>query len=325
MEYSVVIRTLGTAGEKYDRLINSIREQSCQPIEIIVVLPKGYIINKVFGDEKIIYSEKGMVNQRAAGINEAKSEYLLIVDDDICFNSSFVDDIIKCYEKTKADVIVPSYNTFGQNSTVLKSIILNFKYAFIGQRFLMFGSKYRVKYAPTGGHFINLNIKEDRFYLTESWNGACFFLKNDLAKRVKFEQENWLGYVGYEIFEDMVFSNKCYGLGIKAVYAPMIKYVHLDGGTAQQKQITNEKRIAKKLYGNTFNRTVYWYKFLFLKSSMLRKIWLIFWYMYSILNTFSLYLIYALPRFSYWKTPFNVFKAAFDALNFCKKNKLDWI
>ena len=36
MEYSVVIRTLGTAGEKYQKLLNSLKNQTVLPKKILV-------------------------------------------------------------------------------------------------------------------------------------------------------------------------------------------------------------------------------------------------------------------------------------------------
>ena len=68
MEYSIVIRTVGKAGEKYQKLLDSIKKLNVQPAEVLVVLPKGYEKPKErLGDEKFVYSEKGMVQQRIGG------------------------------------------------------------------------------------------------------------------------------------------------------------------------------------------------------------------------------------------------------------------
>ena len=44
MEYSVAIRTLGKAGDKYRRLLESINAQSCKPAKIVVYIADGYEI-----------------------------------------------------------------------------------------------------------------------------------------------------------------------------------------------------------------------------------------------------------------------------------------
>lgn len=41
-DYSVTIRTLGTAEDKYQRTLDSIATQSIQPKEVIIVLANGY-------------------------------------------------------------------------------------------------------------------------------------------------------------------------------------------------------------------------------------------------------------------------------------------
>ena len=59
--YSVTIRTLGTAGEKYQKTLDSIARQSISPQEVIIVLPKGYPLPpERLGTETFIFSEKGM-------------------------------------------------------------------------------------------------------------------------------------------------------------------------------------------------------------------------------------------------------------------------
>ena len=69
IDYSVIIRTLGTAGEKYENLLKSISALEPQPKEIIVVLPEGYDLPKEqLGWERFLFSPKGMVSQRVYGI-----------------------------------------------------------------------------------------------------------------------------------------------------------------------------------------------------------------------------------------------------------------
>ena len=44
MDYTVVIRTLGTAGEKYRIELDSLMSQTFPPEEIIVYIAEGYTI-----------------------------------------------------------------------------------------------------------------------------------------------------------------------------------------------------------------------------------------------------------------------------------------
>lgn len=63
-EYSVTIRTLGTAGIKYQKTLDSITTQSIKPKEVIIVLAHGCEKPKEqLGYERFIFVDKGMVNQ----------------------------------------------------------------------------------------------------------------------------------------------------------------------------------------------------------------------------------------------------------------------
>ena len=60
--YAVAIRTLGAAGDKYIRLLNSILNLVPRPKEVIVVLPEGYKKpDYSAGIEKIVYSKKNYI------------------------------------------------------------------------------------------------------------------------------------------------------------------------------------------------------------------------------------------------------------------------
>lgn len=107
-EYSVAIRTLGTAGEKYQKTLDSIAAQTIQPKEIIIVLAHGYEKPKeLLGYERFVFVDKGMVNQRIAGFQESSSEYTLALDDDVAFPANFVNSLFDTMEQTDANLVSP--------------------------------------------------------------------------------------------------------------------------------------------------------------------------------------------------------------------------
>ena len=60
MGYSIVIRTLGKAGEKYQTMLQCIDKLNDKPDEVLVVIPQGYDLpNERLGYEKFVRSEKG--------------------------------------------------------------------------------------------------------------------------------------------------------------------------------------------------------------------------------------------------------------------------
>jgi Glycosyltransferases involved in cell wall biogenesis len=325
--YAVVIRTLGNGGDKYKQLLDSILQQTVVPEEIIVVIPMGYTLDYITGSEKVIYSEKGMIIQRAVGIQAATSDYILVVDDDVCFNKTFISDIFSAINDTGADVIVPAEEgdviASRNYKELFKTVISNLKYIFIGQRFVLLNSSYRIKFAATGTCSINLKIDNSQYYKTQSWTFQCFFMNTEKAKRVKLENERWLENVGYAIYDDQVFAYKSFQQGDQAMYMPAIRYTHLDGGAGHVKTEDNVSRLKKKLYANAYNRTVFWYKFLYIPSSAVRRVWLICWYLYATINTFILYTGYSCVKKCHASVPFSVIKGAKAGFQYCRPDSIE--
>ena len=108
MNYTAVIRTLGTAGEKYQQLLDSLASQSVQPNEIIVYIAEGYPLPKeTIGKERYVCVKKGMVAQRALRYDEVKTEYILFLDDDLFLPDDFVEKMYSALVENELDVISP--------------------------------------------------------------------------------------------------------------------------------------------------------------------------------------------------------------------------
>lgn len=108
MNYTVVIRTLGIAGEKYQTLLNSLNRQTVQPSKILVYIAEGYAIPKeTIGKEQYIYVKKGMVAQRALLYEEVDTEFILFLDDDVYLPETAVEQLYWYLVDNDADVISP--------------------------------------------------------------------------------------------------------------------------------------------------------------------------------------------------------------------------
>ena len=108
MNYSVVIRTLGRAGEKYLSLLKSLVTQTIKADCIIVYIAEGYSLpQETLGIETYVYVPKGMAAQRALKYDEVKSEYILFLDDDLYLPPTFVEDMFFSMCNFGADVISP--------------------------------------------------------------------------------------------------------------------------------------------------------------------------------------------------------------------------
>jgi len=82
---SIVIPTLG--GEGLSKTISLINNDIIKPFEIIICIPNEYANNINFtiaSNVLVVYTEKkGQVYQRSLGFSQAKSQYVLQLDDDL--------------------------------------------------------------------------------------------------------------------------------------------------------------------------------------------------------------------------------------------------
>ena len=121
--YSVTIRTLGKAGDKYAATLESIRKQSLQPEEVVIVIPDGYDLPKDrLGFERFVRCKKGMVNQRVVGINEMSSDFTLALDDDVEFNADFVKSLFDIQINNSADFVSPKITEPNNSMTTSKPV-----------------------------------------------------------------------------------------------------------------------------------------------------------------------------------------------------------
>lgn len=327
ISYSVIIRTLGNGGDKYRALMDSIVSQTVEPEEIIVVIPEGYDLDYECGRERIVYSTKGMVTQRAVGINTAKSEYILVVDDDVKFEPDFVESLYKFGSIHGLDCVLPMEGKAenGQSYTIdlRYPLSVRIRGAFTGQLFQSNRkSKYLDKITVTAGHKVYLkNNKLDNCYLCQTGNFQCFFIRTSIAESVRLEDESWLqqGVLSqYSAYDDSTFFYKLYLLGGKIAYSLRTRYIHLDAAAGRQaKSKVEQKRI--RYYTIARNRTVFWYRFLFQPSnSFFRKLHVVLGGLYAFIN-YTLYSTIINLRPTYWTCISALFKGYTDALKTIKE------
>lgn len=265
-DYSVVIRTLGNTGEKYRCMLDAIERQTVQPAEIIVVIPEGYSLDHRIGTEQIIRSGKGMVTQRATGITYAKSDYLLVLDDDLDFPSDFVEQMYHSMQKQSLDCVLVSghWNGTGIESggNSMPGRLRRLRLAFTGQAFYSRKkSQYYDVVSSTGGHRTFLNHEEG---LCQTGSFACFFIKAKAAKAVDFNEDLWLerGTISsYAACDDAVFFYKCFLRGGRIAYTKATDFSHLDAAAGRPaKDRLTEKR--NRLYTLARNRTIFWFRYI---------------------------------------------------------------
>ena len=257
IDYSVVIRTTGKAGEKYQSLLNSIDSLNDKPKEVIVVLPEGYDLpQEQLGYETFLFSPKGMVIQRMAGIEYCKTRYALVCDDDVVFGSDFVELL---YEPLKQGIAsfsaAPLYSFLPpKGANAVLCTVMGSAMPTIVHR----NTRY-VSVLKTTGYSYNrhLDNSKTKYYDTQSVAWTCFFADIEAFRALELEKEIWLDAHGYSALDDQTMFYKAWLMGYKTVVVSTAYYEHLDGKTSTR----NNKPAV--LYATTFNRVVFWHRFIY--------------------------------------------------------------
>lgn len=316
-DYSVVIRTLGTSGEKYEALLHSIEAQSVKPKEVIVVMAHGYSLSPYHSKyERVVWTRKGMVNQRQVGFEKSKSPLLLVVDDDVAFDEDFVERMYDRMVKTKADCIFPvAESPIGggkSRAKILRSLVLGSK------RFSHSKNPYYLRIGATGGTIVNTSMTEEDLHWCQTANFQCFFIKRETALDVHLEDEMWLEDTGYAWPDDQVFFYKVYLRGCKTLLTQDIHYQHLDAKSGNVKV----DKTYKDHYLHQRNITIFWYRFLWAHAvGWQRKMQLLMGLSYKIGITTLFYCVKCVVR-EKLGILLNGLDGYRDAMKFIKKNKI---
>ena len=277
LEYSAVIRTLGLAGDKYMRLLKSLDSQTIKPKEVLVVLAEGYELPpERLGYERYVYSKKGIVSQRSLGAIEATSEYCLFLDDDLEFENTMVERLFKPIIDGKADITFPIIPEMVPRTTVSSFLL----YALAGAAVPMLCNKvgHYTRITCSGGWSYNENIdfNQEKLYEAQTAPGACYLVKTEFARKIRFEEECWLELASFSLPDDQINFYKYYKLGYKIMGISKIHILHLDGGG------TNYVRKQKAAYALAKHHLIFWHRFVYKPCSsvfyrLLSVLGLLYW------------------------------------------------
>ena len=255
MNYSVIIRTLGTAGEYYQRTLDSIKLQTIQPGLVLVYIPEGYAIPKeTIGIEQYIYVKKGMVAQRALAYDEVQTEYCLFLDDDVYLPADAVEKMYTEMRLHNAQVISPC--TFDNHKTSIKSKLIR---TLTGKEVCRLkDGEWSFKVLRTAGFSYNNNPTRP-VYESQSNAGPCFFCRKEDFLRISFQDELWLDAAPYALPEDQVMYYKMYKKGLKVLTSFDTGIVHLDAGSTMGQ---NKERALKLIFSEYRNKLIFWHRFI---------------------------------------------------------------
>lgn len=266
VDYTAVIRTLGTAGGKYQTLLDCLIRQTIPPYKIIVYIAEEYDIPKeTVGIEEYVYVKKGMVAQRALEYKEVGTDYILFLDDDVYLPQDAVESMFSFLMEKKADVISPDVFHNSERSRLGKLMMA------ISGRMLARKDDgvWGYKVMRNAGYSYNTNPKPG-VYLSQTNAGPCFFCKKEDFLRIHFVEELWMDKLKYALGDDQVMYYKMYLSGLKQLTWFHSGIIHLDAGTT----MINEEKEKKMIYSDFRFKTIFWHRFIYLPDkSFVSRIW----------------------------------------------------
>lgn len=257
--YSVIIRTLGKAGDLYTNMILSLKKQSVSPESILVYIAEGYALPDPIADEKYIYCPKGMATQRAQTFSETDAEYLLLCDDDLIFEPDAVKNLFDALLERDADCI--SANMYPNHKMSLKEKLIHI--AFYGT-YPSYGRKWAFRIRRSSYYSYCQHPRE--VMPAQSCAGGCLLLKKSVNTALSYGDETWLDQVPYTSGQDQVFAYKLYRYG----YLLLIHYA--SGIRHQDGQTGHVKDPEKADYHKRFLRYVIWYRTIYEPDGPFRRL-----------------------------------------------------
>lgn len=256
-EYSAVVRTLGQAGAKYQRLLDSLASQTVRPREILVYIAEGYPLpNETIGVEQYKYVKKGMVAQRALSLDEVRTEWVLFLDDDVYLPSNAVERLYDELIQNQGQIIAPC--TFYNHKQPARAKLAKF---ITGKELCILHSKrWAYKVTRTAGFAYN-NNPVSSVYESQTNAGPCFLCRKSDFLAINFSEELWLDKTYYALPEDQVMFYKMYKRGFKVLTSFDSGIVHLDAGTTMQ---SDSERDCKLVYSEYRNKLIFWHRFIYL-------------------------------------------------------------
>lgn len=235
--YSVAIRTVGKAGDKYIQELKSLHAQTIKPTHIYVFLAHGFERPKEqVGMEEYIDTPKGLVHQRAAA-NIIQEDYILIIDDDVYFPPDAIEKMYGYLQEHHADGIAP--DTFPTQSMSWTFKAIAYMSNDVRSRK---ADNWAIKIRSSGSFSFNNHPPYGAVLPTQSAAGTALFVNRQAWQAIHYEEEQWVDQFPPGTFgEDQLMFYKLHVNGYKLLMWYDSGVVHLDANTNKASAKSYEK------------------------------------------------------------------------------------
>lgn len=282
--YSVAIRTLGKAGEKYLTTLQTCTAQTHKPEKIMVYLAEGFDKPKeTIGIEQVVYVKKGMIAQRALPYDEISSEYILCLDDDVELSPDSVERLFAGIEEYDGDCIASAAFCHYHKSFFTKAVMA------LGGVYPHWYKNWGVRIKSNSFFSYNHNPVKD-VLPTQSIPGMAVLVRKSAMLAIHFEDEEWMDAYGYALGEDQLMGNKLYKNGYKVLVHYNSGIKHLDAGTSHNRPSWQKEESLGELRTLLFYRSCYNLK----HNSFLQRLWCLFTFGFQLVPSTVFCILYAI-------------------------------
>lgn len=283
-KYSIAIRTLGTAGEKFRQELESIARQTIQPEKVIVYVAETCgvkFVDGIIGREEYRYVKKGMVAQRALQYEELTTPYILLLDDDVELAPDSAERLLKNLVEQDADAVGADIFKNQDMSFILKTFAVLTNWVAPH-----YDDQWAYKVTRTGAFSYLSKQKITASCLpTQKLDGPCVMWKKEPLLSLHWEDELWMDRLSeFAYGDDLVESYKCFVNGGKLMLNYDAGVTYLNAKTAS----SSYHHTHKKYYIRSLMSAMIWYRTQFevkeLKSErvkecqlsfLLKSVWLL--------------------------------------------------
>lgn len=253
LTYSIAIRTLGTGGESYRRLLQSIARQSVQPDKVIVYIAEGYAVPDFrVGKEEYVAVPKGMVSQRALKYEEIDSDFILMLDDDVELDENSAKYLLEAITKNDADCVAA--DTFANHrmsrASKIKAMAAGLVFPSRNQ-----SKAFRIRRCAAFSYLDNPD--ESAVYPSESAAGPAAMWRKLSFIKIRIGDEKWIENDGYAYGDDQVEFYKLHVNGMRLFVHFGAGVKHLDAGNSSGLFRQNMHR---RMYVRTKNNFIIWWR-----------------------------------------------------------------
>ncbi len=196
-----------------------------------------------------------MVKQRLFAIDDVRTPYILLLDDDVEFEAMYVEKLFDTMEKANSECCIPILHDNSLHETKLKAFV---------NRFIGYVSREKtndyffMKINKAGGFTIKTNLDTNEQYYTQTGHGSNCFVSAKALRDIHFEEDLWLEKSGYALPDDQVMFYKLYLYGHNISICQNAYFCHLDAGSTN-----NDKRYLNVAKAKTGNNLIFWYRYIY--------------------------------------------------------------